>query len=298
MSKRCQALETISNKSTGRAAFDASNSSQKAKNPSTQLRQINHVITSNQSCIHCKNKHFIFQCELFCKLPIEKRFEIVKNTHLCINCLRSSTHQARNCASSSCRKCGKAYNTLLHFESTKIDNTKIDSQPVVPSSNSTNTPPTNALSPVVTQCSQISNASKIFLSTAVVNVYDRKEQPHGCRVLLNSGSQLNFVTEDFINKLQLDTRNSHISMSEVAEGTFELKRMVNIWFRSRTSAYTNNLKCIILPKITQRLPQEFCPMSEFKIPSNITLADPNFNIPSEIDLLIGAQVFWQLICVG
>jgi hypothetical protein len=64
------------------------------------------------------------------------------------------------------------------------------------------------------------------------------------------------------------------------------------------NAYRNTLECIVLPKITQNLPQEFHPMSKFKIPSNIVLTDPNFNIPAEIDMLIAAQLFWQLICVG
>ncbi|XP_067205332.1 uncharacterized protein [Linepithema humile] len=106
LSKRCQALETISNKATTRMNSDASNDSQKAKNPSA------HVTMSNQSCVHCKNKHFIFQCESFRKLPVEKRFEIIKKSHLCINCLRIGGHQAKNCSSSSCRKCGKAHNSI------------------------------------------------------------------------------------------------------------------------------------------------------------------------------------------
>jgi hypothetical protein len=29
-----------------------------------------------------------------------------------------------------------------------------------------------------------------------------------------------------------------------------------------------------------------------QIPENLTLADPSFYIPGQIDLLIGAQVFW------
>ncbi|KYM98837.1 hypothetical protein ALC62_10437, partial [Cyphomyrmex costatus] len=34
------------------------------------------------------------------------------------------------------------------------------------------------------------------------------------------------------------------------------------------------------------------------IPQNIQLADPQFNVSSEIDLLIGADHFWHLLCVG
>jgi len=293
LSKRCQALEAISNKSiTARTNPDVSNSSQKAKLHSA------HIATSNQSCIHCKNKHFIFQCESFRKLPVEKRVEIIRNAHLCINCLRSRNHQAKNCTASLCRKCGKPHNTLLHFGSPKTNGSNDDNQPAIPSSEPIRASSSETSPPLVTQCTQVNSASKIFLSTAIIDVYDYKGELHGCRVLLDSGSQLNFITEDFVNKLQINSRSLHVSISGVAEGTFESRGIIDVSFRSRINAYTNNIECIVLPKITQKLPQKFHPVSEFKIPSNIILADPNFNIPGDIDLLIGAQLFWQLICVG
>lgn len=34
------------------------------------------------------------------------------------------------------------------------------------------------------------------------------------------------------------------------------------------------------------------------IPSHIKLADPSFNVPGRIDILIGAEWFWDLLCVG
>ena len=37
---------------------------------------------------------------------------------------------------------------------------------------------------------------------------------------------------------------------------------------------------------------------KFNLPCNICLADPRFHISSDIDLLIGADFFWNLICVG
>ncbi|XP_011884008.1 PREDICTED: uncharacterized protein LOC105571144 [Vollenhovia emeryi] len=222
LSKRCQTLEIISGKSSGRTISDVHNS-QKAKNPSA------HVTTSNLSCIHCKN------------MP-------------------------SNTSNSSCSVTGASL--------------------------------TNTASPIVTQCTQINDASKVLLSTAIVSVYDRKGELHGCRVLLDSGSQLNFITEDFANRLHLNSRELHMSISGVAKGTIETKGIVDVSFRSRTNAYVDNIECVILPKITQKLPQEFCSISEFTIPSNIVLANPNFNIPSEIDILIGAQLFWKLIYVG
>ena len=38
--------------------------------------------------------------------------------------------------------------------------------------------------------------------------------------------------------------------------------------------------------------------ASLEIPKNITLADPEFHKPSEIDLLIGVKLFYKLLCVG
>ncbi|KYN09793.1 hypothetical protein ALC57_18086 [Trachymyrmex cornetzi] len=70
LSERCKALETIVNKTSSRS--DTSNNSSKYKNPTS------HVSTAKQVCDHCKSNHFIFQCDSFRKLPVERRFEIVK----------------------------------------------------------------------------------------------------------------------------------------------------------------------------------------------------------------------------
>jgi len=36
----------------------------------------------------------------------------------------------------------------------------------------------------------------------------------------------------------------------------------------------------------------------YQIPPNIKLADPTFHVPGKIDLLLGSEVFWKLLCVG
>ena len=42
----------------------------------------------------------------------------------------------------------------------------------------------------------------------------------------------------------------------------------------------------------------FIAKSIIKIPNNIILADPEFNIPNKIDLLLDAGIFWNLLCAG
>ncbi|XP_030767150.1 uncharacterized protein LOC115890927 [Sitophilus oryzae] len=48
-------------------------------------------------------------------------------------------------------------------------------------------------------------------------------------------------------------------------------------------------------EITEEIPQIKFDISHIKIPDNIQLADPKFNIPNNIDILIGASIFYDLI---
>lgn len=40
------------------------------------------------------------------------------------------------------------------------------------------------------------------------------------------------------------------------------------------------------------------PSDKWKIPANIELADPEFHKPARIDLLLGAEAFFDFLCVG
>ncbi|XP_024876689.1 uncharacterized protein LOC112457724, partial [Temnothorax curvispinosus] len=51
-------------------------------------------------------------------------------------------------------------------------------------------------------------------------------------------------------------------------------------------------------RVTDSVPAFSMKKSAFNLPRNIELADPNFNVSSDIDILVGAEVFWTLLCVG
>lgn len=59
------------------------------------------------------------------------------------------------------------------------------------------------------------------------------------------------------------------------------------------------IQCLIVPQITEDLmPNSAFDSKHMGIPSHIKLADPSFNVPGQIDMLIGAEWFWDLLCVG
>ncbi|XP_055622232.1 uncharacterized protein LOC129765821 [Toxorhynchites rutilus septentrionalis] len=66
------------------------------------------------SCYACSGKHFLFQCQVFAKMPVSQRRELVSQRKICWNCFRSG-HQARHCSSKfTCRICRDRHHTLLH----------------------------------------------------------------------------------------------------------------------------------------------------------------------------------------
>ena len=56
--------------------------------------------------------------------------------------------------------------------------------------------------------------------------------------------------------------------------------------------------CIVTDQVTDKIPVVSSGRDEFDFLRNIRLADPRFHISSDIDLLIRAEMFWNLICVG
>lgn len=291
LSKHCQALEKISKSSN----TQSNNASQKynGKYKNTAQTTVSNLATSNFSCPQCKENHPLYHCEAFLKLPIEKRIQVVQNAHICTNCLRSTDHKSKTCKSSSCRKCNKKHNTLLHLLtfSNKEDKSSSNSKEALTDSDKT-------AQPIVTQCLSAHHSLRVLLSTAIVHVYDSKNQLISCRALLDNGSQMNFVTEELANRLQLKGQTFETSISGVMQGTFQAKRIINLRVKSRFNNFSESIDCIILPKITQNLPQEFISTTSVTIPNHLKLADPNFNVPACIDMLIGAELFWRLICAG
>ncbi|KYM82966.1 hypothetical protein ALC53_06561, partial [Atta colombica] len=58
------------------------------------------------------------------------------------------------------------------------------------------------------------------------------------------------------------------------------------------------IECIVIDRITGKIPTFSLGRNKFNLPRNIRLADPRFHISSDIDFLIGVDLLWNLICVG
>lgn len=57
-----------------------------------------------------------------------------------------------------------------------------------------------------------------------------------------------------------------------------------------------NCHFFILDEVTDKIPITTFDAQSIKIPNHVILANPSYHIPQNIDLLLGAGVFWDLIC--
>ncbi|XP_018357524.1 PREDICTED: uncharacterized protein LOC108757561 [Trachymyrmex cornetzi] len=119
-----------------------------------------------------------------------------------------------------------------------------------------------------------------------------------CRALLDSGSQSNFVTEDLVRRLGLQTRSIDISIVGVNNSCSRIQKTTQVQLNSRHYAFKIVIECLVLNRITERLPGVTIDKAAFRIPQNLPLADSEFHQSTDIDILLGAETFWNTLCVG
>nr|CAI5820879.1 unnamed protein product [Callosobruchus analis] len=208
--QRCQVLESlkrsvpvVTHRSTGK--------------PATSKRTQSDLVAENttKTCIVCqKGSHRLFACEDFLNLEPEKRLKEVEKPKLCLNCLQAG-HTRQNCNSGTCRKCNKKHNTLLHTDAQSSGDTKPQesSKTSERQTNGSEIAQVNLSTTLV--CSKAHQQHQILLSTAAVDV-TRNGRCCTRRALLDTGSELNFITEDTCRLLQVTPQSCSIPIKGIA----------------------------------------------------------------------------------
>lgn len=56
-----------------------------------------------------------------------------------------------------------------------------------------------------------------------------------------------------------------------------------------------DINCLVLQKIATKIPSAPVNTEEWITPDYIQLADPTYYSPSDVDVILGAELFWSLI---
>ncbi|GFQ67374.1 uncharacterized protein TNCT_718081 [Trichonephila clavata] len=117
------------------------------------------------------------------------------------------------------------------------------------------------------------------------------------RILIDSASQGSFVRESCVNLLQLKRTSVNINVDGLSSRN--VGRVSGLVQLEITSLFYKNtsitVDALILPKITCDLPQFQVDASALNTFKNLQLADINCLQPSSIDILLGADVFGEIM---
>ncbi|XP_073841194.1 uncharacterized protein [Musca autumnalis] len=249
-------------------------------------------VEDNSKCSLCKNgRHPIYRCKQFLAMRESERLKWVQQHKMCTNCFKYD-HVSKACTSSSCKVCSNKHNTLLHLPS-KSKTYSIASKQSPTTSNDATPVKTAAIS-----SASVEDQKSVILATAKVIIKAANGMSGEFRAVLDSGSQVNIVTERLIKKLSLRTRGASLAIDGVGKIQRKAYRRVNVQMLSNNAEFSTDLEAFVLPTIIPAQPNRDLDISKWQIPQNIKLADPNFNTQGKVDILLGAEFYFSLMQPG
>ncbi|XP_036347074.1 uncharacterized protein LOC118756415 [Rhagoletis pomonella] len=254
----------------------------------------NSFVNATSNCIHCNSaEHNLNNCSSFLALPAKMRFDWVKQAGACINCLRKG-HTVSKCPSKSrCRVCHQSHHSHLHFASVATT-TSPAAQTVEPKGKEPTPPTSSSSNPINPSVSLIARTQK----RALIHIQDKFGVMQPARALLDSCSEVNFITEETAKRLQLKRFFSHQEISGISDIRSNSKYAVNATIKSRIGNFTCISQFAITKRISTHIPCEVIDTSKWNIPEEIQLADPYFYKPQRIDVLLNAEIFFDSLQDG
>lgn len=274
----------------------------KGTKPKTNFSRSSHTfVHSSSTCCFCgSSEHNIANCSAFSNLVVSERFNFVKRNGHCINCLNKG-HRVSKCPSKSrCRVCKSSHHTLLHIYSrpenaaSSMNNSIHANQPGSFSlTNQCETENNNNLASFITRAFK-----RALIPTAVVLIKDSCGVFQPVRALLDSCSEINFISEETAKRLHLKFQPYTQEVSGIGEVRTKIKSFVDVTVKSRLNSFEWSSKFAVTKSISSRQPGEFIETSQWEILKSLQLADPLFYKPQHIDLLISTEIFLNLLVQG
>lgn len=267
--------------------------------------KVNHIsssIDSKQiSCVHCKESHIIRRCPKFLAMDCFERKATADRAKLCVNCL-SSNHLISTCPSTrNCQQCGKRHHTLLHFPQPINDSSSSSSANQTNTSNHTIS--TNHIDsqiiPLLSNATKFMSKTQVLLPTAVVKVRTSTDSFILLRTFVDQGSTGSLISERAVQTLKLK-RWPIITDIKLPDGQkTSAKFVTQLTIQSRIN---DNIRLDVIASVvnsvTENLPTKTISYHDWSHLRDIELADPEYYRSTPIDLLIGSDLYDEIILQG
>lgn len=253
------------------------------------------ISTTEKICIKCKENHTLCHCEEFIKLLPDERIGFVKNKNLCYNCLLPG-HPVFKCRLRiSCRICGKRHHSLLHktINGLETNYKQVEDTNIQPGPIKDNDADVAILSHMATK------RSTALLATALITVKNSTGHYTVLRALIDQGSQANFISERAAQLLKVKGTPTKGTITGVGSTQTEVNLAVQLEILSRYKCnFKLNVEAYVMPsRLTTYLPSTTIADSTLTWShlKGLKLADPTFNQPGRVDMLLGVEVYAAIL---
>ncbi|XP_061716594.1 uncharacterized protein LOC133524526 isoform X2 [Cydia pomonella] len=267
---------------------------------------------SSVSCPFCAEAHLLYQCKRFSQDSVQQRRDFVKSKALCFNCF-GAKHSATHCKrDTTCRRCGRRHHSLLHLDSEQppsaqpsraVEGVKIhNQQPSTHEKSEQKEPGPGNIVAHAAKSSRSSN-SEIILTTALVKV-ENKGNCHILRAFLDQGAQLSFVTERAVQLLQLHKIPVNVSVDPSGLGgekiplSVPIKHKVQFKIQSICSSFSCVVQAYVVSQVTNPIPSQKVEIHDWQELKKLKMADPGYDTPGHVDMLLGAEVYGLTLTEG
>ena len=235
---------------------------------------------SRYTCPLCQDQHYCYACSNFRRMNVHQRKEYVSNNSLCSLCLRPN-HSHEECRGNfSCRVCKGTHNTLLH----------IDSGSGAASGNVSGT-----ANVVATTTGSLSSNKLLMTCQVLATGPTGKAMP--IRGLLDSGADISAVTTKVAKQLGLRKLGTTVSVSSYGDVMQPASPSVSLTIDSiHAKPWQAGIEAVVVDKITGTIPRsKATSVREHPCMQGLQLADPHFDLPARVDLLLGVDVLPQIL---
>ncbi|XP_071039853.1 uncharacterized protein [Parasteatoda tepidariorum] len=236
-------------------------------------------------------------------MSVDDRWKEVISKKLCINCLRKF-HMANKCRfTNTCKACHRKHHTSLHrfysnSEEPNVSNTVCYSNSNLDNANSENVPTVRENIQLSTTCLNSNSVdSNTLLSTTLLKVKNVEGNLITCRALIDNGSQKCLISKRCATLLELTETVSNKSISAINNTMIETNlNEVILEFKPHFNENKEfNCTALVVTKVTSDLPNFKFDSSYWPHLQGLKLADPTFFIASPIDILLGADMYAEML---
>jgi len=263
-----------------------------------QMQKRSNTHQQASSCILCSAKHFLTRCPQYNSQTAQQRYFLISKHGLCYNCL--GNHRASECQSTRrCLKCGKKHHTTIHKRNpANTENHSEQANLNASTETSTQPGPSKVLHASIHPVQ--ASTTCILLATAQVLITNEAGRIMKIRALLDQGSEVTLISEKAVQTLKLPRSQSSIPLIGIGEQSSNRTRGLTSF--KITSLYDKSeefqISAHILPKLTSVIPSAPVTLRPWPHFKGLPLADPHFGSPSAVDLIIGADLYPQIIKAG